>query len=215
MTFRLFDAPPREPSQFVGFAGNRIDRQSETRADDCVETALADPRSRLLLLREGRVLLKLDGETFELVLEQMPRLIGHGTGKPFAGFARCLQLVERRQEIGALVHCDDLGGIGKQHGGAGRVVTKQGEGRVVGHGSRRLSANRRPLGGGRRNAWFQSLSSASSSSISPSIIDRPCAQNDGSVASSPKGFRSSEWCLVPPAFKSSKYFAWKPDSAFW
>ncbi|MBN9243100.1 MAG: NAD(+) diphosphatase [Mesorhizobium sp.] len=65
MTFRLFDAPPREPSQFVGFAGNRIDRQSETRADDCVETALADPRSRLLLLREGRVLLKLDGETFD------------------------------------------------------------------------------------------------------------------------------------------------------
>ncbi len=39
---------------------------------------------------------------------------------------------------------------------------------------------------------YACLSSASSSSISPSSIDRPCAQNDGSVASSPNGARSSE-----------------------
>ena len=65
MTFRLFDAPPREPSQFVGFAGNRIDRQSENRADDCVETALADPRARLMLMRDGRLYLKLDGDAFD------------------------------------------------------------------------------------------------------------------------------------------------------
>lgn len=39
---------------------------------------------------------------------------------------------------------------------------------------------------------YACLSSASSSSISPSSIDRPCAQNDGSVASSPKGASSSE-----------------------
>ena len=45
MTFRLFDAPQAEPSQFVGFAGNIIDRQSENRADDSVEKALADPLS--------------------------------------------------------------------------------------------------------------------------------------------------------------------------
>ena len=32
MPFRLFDAPQAEPSQFVGFAGNIIDRQSENRA---------------------------------------------------------------------------------------------------------------------------------------------------------------------------------------
>ena len=62
---------------------------------------------------------------------------------------------------------------------------------------------------------FQFLSNASNSSISPSIIDRPLLQNDGSVASRPKGFRSSEWCLVPPAFRSSKYLSWKPFSAFW
>lgn len=61
----------------------------------------------------------------------------------------------------------------------------------------------------------QPLSSASSSSISPSIIDSPLLQNDGSVASRPKGFRSSAWCLVPPAFRSSKYLSWKPLSAFW
>lgn len=65
MNFRLFDAPLREPSQFVGFAGNRIDRQSENRADDCVEKALADPRARLMPMRDGRLYLKLDGGTFD------------------------------------------------------------------------------------------------------------------------------------------------------
>lgn len=64
MTFRLFEAPPQEPSQFVGFAGNRIDRQSENRSDDCVETALADPRARLMPMRDGRLLLKFR-ETFD------------------------------------------------------------------------------------------------------------------------------------------------------
>lgn len=65
MVFRLFDAPLREPSQFVGFAGNRIDRQSENRADDCIDKALADPSARLLLVREGRLFVKLDGGAFD------------------------------------------------------------------------------------------------------------------------------------------------------
>ncbi|PBC22495.1 MULTISPECIES: NAD(+) diphosphatase [unclassified Mesorhizobium] len=59
MSFRLFDAPLREPSQFVGFAGNMIDRQSENRADDSVDKALADPTTRLLLMNGGRLHLKL------------------------------------------------------------------------------------------------------------------------------------------------------------
>lgn len=59
MTFRLFDAPLREPSQFVGFAGNAIDRQSENRADDSIDKALADPSARLLLMHGGRLHLKL------------------------------------------------------------------------------------------------------------------------------------------------------------
>lgn len=59
MSFHLFDAPVREPSQFVGFAGNTIDRQSENRADDSVDKALADPTTRLLLMSSGRLYLKL------------------------------------------------------------------------------------------------------------------------------------------------------------
>ncbi|TJV45442.1 MAG: NAD(+) diphosphatase [Mesorhizobium sp.] len=59
MSFSLFDAPLREPSQFVGFAGNTIDRQSENRADDSVDKALADPTTRLLLMNGGRLHLKL------------------------------------------------------------------------------------------------------------------------------------------------------------
>lgn len=66
MSFRLFDAPPNEPSQFVGFAGNRIDRQSENRSDDSVVLALSDPSARIMLLSAGRAWLKLkDGGAFE------------------------------------------------------------------------------------------------------------------------------------------------------
>ncbi|TRC93920.1 NAD(+) diphosphatase [Mesorhizobium sp. WSM4303] len=65
MTFRLFDAPLREPSHFVGFAGNTIDRQSENRADDSVERALADPKARLLPMHGGRLYLKLSGGIFD------------------------------------------------------------------------------------------------------------------------------------------------------
>ncbi|ESY52012.1 MULTISPECIES: NAD(+) diphosphatase [unclassified Mesorhizobium] len=65
MTFRLFDAPLREPSQFVGFAGNTIDRQSENRADDSVEKALADPSARFLPMHGGRLYLKLHDGSFD------------------------------------------------------------------------------------------------------------------------------------------------------
>jgi NAD+ diphosphatase len=58
MTFALFDAPEREPSQFIGFAGNIIDRQSEKRGQDDVANALADPAARLMLMPSGRILLK-------------------------------------------------------------------------------------------------------------------------------------------------------------
>lgn len=65
MVFRLFESPTREPSQFVGFSGNRIDRQSENRPDDCVQVALADPRARLMLINENRLLLRAKGEGFD------------------------------------------------------------------------------------------------------------------------------------------------------
>jgi NAD+ diphosphatase len=65
MSFPLFDAPEREPSQFVGFAGNRIDRQSENRSEDSLEAALRDSNVRLILTRGGRMHLKQAGEGFD------------------------------------------------------------------------------------------------------------------------------------------------------
>jgi NAD+ diphosphatase len=64
MRFHLFDAPEREASQFVGFAGNAIDRQSENRRDDDVETALADPACRVMVMGGGRMQLKKAGDGF-------------------------------------------------------------------------------------------------------------------------------------------------------
>ena len=65
MTFALFDAPLREPSQFVGYAGNTIDRQSEKRTDNSIERALALASARLLLMRGGRILLKAGDGGFD------------------------------------------------------------------------------------------------------------------------------------------------------
>ncbi|PWJ80908.1 NAD+ diphosphatase [Pseudaminobacter salicylatoxidans] len=63
--FRLFDAPEREPSQLVGFAGNRIDRQAESRDEQSIRRALADPAARVMLMREGRLHIKLIGTAFD------------------------------------------------------------------------------------------------------------------------------------------------------
>jgi NAD+ diphosphatase len=64
MTFPLFDRPEREPSRFVGFAGNEIDRDAENRTDESVSAALADPRARMLLFTGARLLLKTRGDLF-------------------------------------------------------------------------------------------------------------------------------------------------------
>lgn len=66
MSFSLFLAPEREPSSFVGFAGNRIDRQSENRSEESLPAAFADPRARIMLIRAGRLCLKLNGGGFDL-----------------------------------------------------------------------------------------------------------------------------------------------------
>lgn len=65
MNFSLFDAPQHEPSQFVGFGGNIIDRQAEHRKDDVTAKALAEPAVRLMLMRGGRCYLKKDETGFE------------------------------------------------------------------------------------------------------------------------------------------------------
>ncbi|EJN05313.1 NAD(+) diphosphatase [Phyllobacterium sp. YR531] len=67
MPFRLFDAPAAEPSHFVGFAGNRINRHSEKRSDDVVTLALANANARMMLVGDGRVLVDRsspDGNAF-------------------------------------------------------------------------------------------------------------------------------------------------------
>lgn len=66
MPLRLFDAPEREPSQFVGFAGNAIDRQSEKRSDDAVAQALSHPAARLFVMPAGRALLKIDTSPYAI-----------------------------------------------------------------------------------------------------------------------------------------------------
>lgn len=65
MVFALFDAPQQEASQFVGFAGNVIERLSEQRSDDAVEAALVDPSARLIAVRSGRVYLKVIGKNLD------------------------------------------------------------------------------------------------------------------------------------------------------
>ncbi|MCB1417583.1 MAG: NAD(+) diphosphatase [Notoacmeibacter sp.] len=65
MTFPLFRDGP-EPSSRVGYAGNILDRQSETRSNDCVEQALDNPAARLIVVKSGRIYMtarpeRLDG----------------------------------------------------------------------------------------------------------------------------------------------------------
>lgn len=61
MSFRLFDAPVAEPSHFVGFAGNRINRHSEKRSDDVVAAALSNADARMLLVGDGQILVDQKG----------------------------------------------------------------------------------------------------------------------------------------------------------
>lgn len=65
MPFHLFDAPMREPSQFVGFSGNILDRLSEKRSEDMIGHALAASGTRVLLMGDGRLHLKHEGGTFD------------------------------------------------------------------------------------------------------------------------------------------------------
>jgi NAD+ diphosphatase len=66
MSFRLFDAPELEPSQFVGFAGNRINRHSEKRNDDVVTVALANAGARMLLIGGGQILVSQGNAFFDM-----------------------------------------------------------------------------------------------------------------------------------------------------
>lgn len=49
----------------MGFAGNRIWRQSEERSDDSATIALGNPRARILIITGGRLCMKFDGTAFD------------------------------------------------------------------------------------------------------------------------------------------------------
>jgi NAD+ diphosphatase len=53
----------REASHENGFSGNRIDRQSEHRAEDCVARALGDPAARIYLFAGDQALLAAESDT--------------------------------------------------------------------------------------------------------------------------------------------------------
>jgi NAD+ diphosphatase len=57
MSLPIFSLPQEEPSKLVGFAGNRIDRQSEKRSDDASLEALARTDTRLMVLEGGKLVL--------------------------------------------------------------------------------------------------------------------------------------------------------------
>ncbi|RWX76588.1 NAD(+) diphosphatase [Neorhizobium lilium] len=67
MTADIFqtNAPHPEPSLLTAFAGNRLDRQAEYRADDCVEKALAADGTHILAFTGPRLILKHDGQILD------------------------------------------------------------------------------------------------------------------------------------------------------
>lgn len=67
MTADIFhnNAPHPEPSLLTAFAGNRLDRQSENRDDDCVEKALAAEGTHILAFTGPRLILKHDGQILD------------------------------------------------------------------------------------------------------------------------------------------------------
>ncbi len=93
MSFRLFDLSGDEPSKHVGFAGNLIERLSEKRSDDALDKALAEPDVEILLMRGGRLYLKIDGnetaarhsrQEAEALSARLQHgvLLGHQEGRP-------------------------------------------------------------------------------------------------------------------------------------
>ena len=63
MAIRFPETAMPEPSAVTGFAGNNLKRWSEKRSKNSVPEALADPRARLLLVGNGRALLRPNGQT--------------------------------------------------------------------------------------------------------------------------------------------------------
>lgn len=113
MTFRLFDAPEAEPSRLVGFAGNRIDRQSEKRSDDAVAVALARPETSVYLMGNGRLVAAVGADSIEARLTvkgaaalganlQEAILLGTEDGRPVIAAPLSLEAVELPEPFKAI-----------------------------------------------------------------------------------------------------------------
>lgn len=63
----MFDvlSPHPEPSSLVAYAGNRLDRQSENRPDDCVEQALKADNVHVFAFAKGRLALKHEEQVLD------------------------------------------------------------------------------------------------------------------------------------------------------
>ncbi len=62
MPLPVFSPAYRDFSAMTGFSGNRLERLSEKRTASSIADALADPRARLMLVGEGRILLTEPGD---------------------------------------------------------------------------------------------------------------------------------------------------------
>ncbi|MEX3011081.1 NAD(+) diphosphatase [Hoeflea sp. TYP-13] len=65
MTFFDASGDSNEPSSRVAFAGNRLDRRSEHRGDDCLAEALASPLARIFAFGDGRAFLRKADDGFD------------------------------------------------------------------------------------------------------------------------------------------------------
>jgi NAD+ diphosphatase len=59
------DAPHPEPSSLTAFSGNTLDRQSEYRAEDSLQSALAVEGTHILAFTGNRLILKHDGQVLD------------------------------------------------------------------------------------------------------------------------------------------------------
>jgi NAD+ diphosphatase len=132
MSFALFDMPADEPSRFVGFAGNRIDRQSEYRSEDSLPSALAHEHARLLVQAAGRLWLKesaagldpwftrseadalpvrMDGAVLLGLMGGAPVIMVPGTAEPEELPAHIKAIDNRSVYVQGLVDAETLGAV--------------------------------------------------------------------------------------------------------
>jgi NAD+ diphosphatase len=72
--------PATEPSLLTGFAGNALDRRSESRNESTMEAALADPAARLYLLRGDEAMMRSSDATEALFTLKEAQSVGAAMG---------------------------------------------------------------------------------------------------------------------------------------